>query len=29
MWNHYILTEFDTIIKDKRWILPIIHGYCE
>ncbi|CAD8126962.1 unnamed protein product [Paramecium sonneborni] len=29
MWNHYLLTEFDKIIKDKRWVIPIIHGYCE
>ncbi|CAD8044044.1 unnamed protein product [Paramecium primaurelia] len=29
MWNHYLLAEFDKIIKDKRWVIPIIHGYCE
>ena len=28
-WNHTLITEFHACLINKRWILPIIHGYIE
>jgi len=27
MWNYHLLKEFFSIVSDKKWVLPIIHGY--
>lgn len=27
LWNYHLMKEFFSIIKDKRWVLPIIYGY--
>lgn len=27
MWNYSLTKEFFSIVTDKRWVLPIIHGY--
>lgn len=26
-WNYYLIKEFFSLVKDKRWVLPIMHGY--
>lgn len=28
-WNHNLISDFSKIIVNKRWIMPIIHGYLE
>ena len=28
-WNHQLIIEFYTCVSNKRWILPIIHGYMD
>lgn len=28
-WNHQLITEFSFCTSNKRWILPIIHGYMD
>lgn len=28
-WNHNLISDFNEKIANKRWILPIIHGYLE
>ena len=27
MWNYWLIHEFFSIINDKRWVMPVIHGY--
>lgn len=28
-WNYYGIAEFYNLIENKKWIIPIIHGYIE
>lgn len=27
LWNYHLIKEFFSIVNDKKWVLPIIHGY--
>lgn len=27
MWNYFLMKEFFSIVSDKKWVLPVIHGY--
>ena len=27
LWNYSLIKEFFSIVDDKKWILPVIHGY--
>lgn len=27
LWNYSLIKEFFSIVKDKRWVMPVIHGY--
>jgi len=27
LWNYHLITDFFSKVNDKRWVLPIIHGY--
>lgn len=27
LWNFSLIKEFFSTIKDKRWVMPLIHGY--
>mmetsp|Transcript_38549 Transcript_38549/g.28414 ORF Transcript_38549/g.28414 Transcript_38549/m.28414 type:complete len:198 (-) Transcript_38549:913-1506(-) len=27
VWNHYLIKEFYELIDNKKWIMPIIHGF--
>jgi hypothetical protein len=27
MWNYSLIKEFFSLVEDKRWVVPVIHGY--
>lgn len=29
LWNYSLINEFFSIVQDKKWILPVIHGYLK
>jgi hypothetical protein len=27
LWNYTLIKEFFSVVQDKRWVMPVIHGY--